>query len=280
MPKTYDAVPLAPNRYREARCGSLRTADIGAQVRLAGWVAAKRDHGGLLFIDLRDPAAPEADLPVPPLEGAALEAAMLEGGGFLQGDHRARVVQLVCHPGGAAFEPLTRLRLESVVSVTGKIVARPPENVNPQLLTGEVEVEVSSLEVLSSADVLPFPVERESDVGEEARLTYRYLDLRRGPLAERLAKRARFCQLVRSHLSGRGFLEVQTPVLTASSPEGPATTSSRAGSTPVSSTLSPRRLNSSSNCWWWAGSNATSRSRPASGTRRHAPTGARVSSTR
>jgi aspartyl-tRNA synthetase len=230
MPKTYDAVSLAPNCYREARCGSLRSADIGAQVRLAGWVAAKRDHGGLLFIDLRDPAGPEADLPVPGLEvpglegagleGAGLEGAGLEAGGFLQGDHRARVVQLVSHPGGVAFETLTRLRLESVVSVTGKIVARPPANVNPQLLTGEVEVEVSGLEVLSSADVLPFPVERDSDVGEEARLTYRYLDLRRGPLAERLAKRARFCQVVRAHLSGQGFLEVQTPVLTASSPEG------------------------------------------------------------
>ncbi len=134
------------------------------------------------------------------------------------------------------------------MSVTGKIVARPPANVNPQLLTGEVEVEVSGLEVLSSADVLPFPVERDSDVGEEARLTYRYLDLRRGPLAERLAKRARFCQVVRAHLSGQGFLEVQTPVLTASSPEGPATTWSRAGSTRVSSTRCPKRLNSSSSC--------------------------------
>ena len=102
----------------------------------------------------------------------------------------------------------------------GRVVARPPATVNPKLLTGEVEVEVGSVEVLSSADVLPFPVERDSDVGEEARLTFRYLDMRRGPLAERLAKRARFCQLVRSHLAGRGFLEVQTPVLTVSSPEG------------------------------------------------------------
>ena len=142
------------------------------------------------------------------------------GSGYLQGDHRARVVQLVCHPGGPAFEPLSRLRLESVVSVSGQVVARPPDTVNPKLLTGEIEVDVGSVEVLSSSEVLPFPVERDTDVGEEARLTYRYLDMRRGPLAERLAKRARFCQLVRSHLSGRGFLEVQTPVLTASSPEG------------------------------------------------------------
>ena len=229
MPETYDASPLAPNRYREIRCGSLRPADIGGQVLLAGWVAAKRDHGGLLFVDLRDPAGPEADLPVPeadlPMPGADLAGpgagdAGLEVGAFLQGDHRARLVQLVCHPGGPAFETLSHLRLESVVSVRGKVVARPPATVNPKLLTGEVEVEVGTVDVLSSADVLPFPVERDSDVGEEARLTYRYLDMRRGPLAERLAKRARFCQLVRSHLAGRGFLEVQTPVLTASSPEG------------------------------------------------------------
>jgi aspartyl-tRNA synthetase len=215
MPETYDATPLVPNRYRAARCGSLRAADIGAQVLLAGWVAAKRDHGGLLFVDLRDPAGPEADLAVPGAGGPAAER-----GGFLQGDHRARVVQLVSHPAAPPFETLSHLRLESAVSVSGKVVARPPDTVNPKLLTGEVEVEVTSVEVLSSADVLPFPVERDSDVGEETRLTYRYLDMRRGPLAERLAKRARFCQLVRSHLSGRGFLEVQTPVLTVSSPEG------------------------------------------------------------
>ena len=217
MPEMHNATPLAVNHYREVRCGSLRSADIGAQVRLAGWVAAKRDHGGLLFIDLRDPVGPEADRPVP---GGGGDAGHGPGRDILLGDHRARVVQLVCHPGGAAFEPLSHLRLESVVSVSGRVVARPPATVNPRLLTGEVEVEVGSVEVLSSSDVLPFPVERDSDVGEEARLTYRYLDMRRGPLAERLAKRARFCQLVRSHLSGRGFLEVQTPVLTASSPEG------------------------------------------------------------
>ncbi len=215
MPETYDAAPLAPNRYRAVRCGSLRAADIGAQVLMAGWMAAKRDHGALLFVDLRDPVGPEADLAVPGAGGSSPEA-----GAFLQGDHRARVVQLVCHPGAVPFETLSHLRLESAVSVSGKVVARPPDTVNPKLLTGEVEVEVTSVEVLSSSDVLPFPVERDSDVGEETRLTYRYLDMRRGPLAERLAKRARFCQLVRSHLSGRGFLEVQTPVLTVSSPEG------------------------------------------------------------
>jgi len=206
------AITLVPNRYRDTQCGSLRPADIGRQVRLAGWVAAKRDHGGLLFIDLRDPGGPDADLPLDEPVGAA--------GPVNRGDHYACMVQLVSHPADQAFEVLSRLRPESVISVTGEVVARPPETVNPKLATGEVEVRLSSVEVLSSAGVLPFPVEQDSEIGEEARLTHRYLDMRRGPLIERLAKRARFCQLVRNHLSGRGFLEVQTPVLTASSPEG------------------------------------------------------------
>jgi aspartyl-tRNA synthetase len=107
-----------------------------------------------------------------------------------------------------------------VVTVTGDVVARPPETVNPKLETGEVEVAVTSVDVLSAAEVLPFPVEKDSEVGEESRLRYRYLDLRRGPLVERLAARAHLAQVVRVHLAERGFLEVQTPVLTASSPEG------------------------------------------------------------
>ena len=182
-----DDPALAPNRYRDHRAGALRAVDAGTMVRLAGWVAAKRDHGGLLFVDLRD------------------------AGG---------TVQLVVHPDDAAYATLEHLRVESVVSVTGEVVARSPETVNPRLATGEVEVRVAEVEVLSSADVLPFPVERDTDVGEEARLRYRYLDMRRGPLLQRLAQRARLAAIVRAHLAGRGFLEVQTPVLTASSPEG------------------------------------------------------------
>ena len=187
-----DSRPLAVNRYRDTRGGSLRIEDVGRTVRLAGWVAAKRDHGGLLFLDLRD-------------------AGGVEPGGL---------VQLVAHPDQDVFETLTQLRLESVIAVAGEVVARPPETVNPKLATGEIEVIVASAEVLSAAEVLPFPVERDTDVGEETRLRYRYLDLRREPLAERLAARARLAQVVRSHLAERGFLEVQTPVLTASSPEG------------------------------------------------------------
>ena len=184
--------PLNVNRYRDTRCAELRADHVGRVVRLAGWIAAKRDHGGLLFVDLRDPTG------------------VVAGG----------LVQLVAHPDQPAFAVLDGLRLESVVSVTGRVVARPAETVNPKLATGEVEVAVEAAEVLSSADILPFPVERDSEVGEENRLRYRYLDLRRGPLADRISRRAQLASLVRAHLSGRGFLEVQTPILTASSPEG------------------------------------------------------------
>jgi len=187
-----DPRPLTPNRYRDLRGGTLRIDDVGRRVRLAGWVAAKRDHGGLLFIDLRDPA----------------------------GVAPAEAVQLVADPALPSFETLSALRLESTISVVGDVVARPPANINPDLGSGEIEVAIQELEVLAAADVLPFPVERDTEVGEESRLRYRYLDLRRGPLIERLARRARLTTLVRNHLSGRGFLEVQTPVLTASSPEG------------------------------------------------------------
>jgi aspartyl-tRNA synthetase len=187
-----DDTPLAVNRYRDHRCGDLRAADAGRSVRLAGWMATKRDHGGLLFVDLRDP------------------------GGLAP----AGIVQLVAHPGEPAFAVLERLRPESVVSVTGTVAARPPENVNHRLATGEVEVRVESVEVLAAADVLPFPVERDAEVGEENRLRFRYLDIRRGPMSERIVRRAALASLVRSHLTARGFLEVQTPILTASSPEG------------------------------------------------------------
>jgi aspartyl-tRNA synthetase len=184
--------PLAVNRYRDHRAGDLRPSDAGTTVRLAGWIAAKRDHGGLLFVDLRD------------------------AGGVAP----AEAVQLVLHPGSPGFDALSELRVESVVSVVGTVVARTPETVNPRIATGEVEVTVDDVEVLSSADVLPFPVDHETEVGEEARLTYRYLDMRRGPLAARLANRAKLANIVRAQLGARGFLEVQTPILTASSPEG------------------------------------------------------------
>ena len=155
-------------------------------------MAAKRDHGGLLFVDLRDPGS------------------VGRPGWFSSWSH----------PGSAAFDTLTGLRVESVVSVSGEVVARTAETVNPRLAPARSRWSCPSVEVLSSADVLPFPVERDTEVGEETRLRYRYLDLRRGPMIDRLQVGAKLAACVRDHLGERGFLEVQTPVLTASSPEG------------------------------------------------------------
>ncbi len=179
--------PLTDNRYRSVRAGQVTEDQVGQRLRLAGWVAAKRDHGGLLFIDLRD------------------------AGG---------VLQLVSHPDRPGFEALSGLRVESVVSVEGVVVARQEKDFNQKLPTGTIEVAVDSVDVLSAADVLPFPIDPAADASEEARLRYRYLDLRRGPVAARLQARARLAQLVRTHMAGRGFLEISTPILTASSPEG------------------------------------------------------------
>ncbi|MDQ1366595.1 MAG: aspartyl-tRNA synthetase [Acidimicrobiaceae bacterium] len=179
--------PLAQNAYRAIRAGEVTEGHVGQRLRLAGWIGAKRDHGGLLFIDLRD------------------------AGG---------VLQLVSHPDRPGFDPLSRLRLESVISVEGEVVARDEKDFNPKLATGTIELAVDSIEVLSVADVLPFPIDPAAEISEEARLRFRYLDLRRGPVVARLQARARLAQLVRTHLAGRGFLEITTPILTASSPEG------------------------------------------------------------
>jgi aspartyl-tRNA synthetase len=176
-----------PNAYRSHHCADIADFPAGEHVRLAGWLAAKRNHGKILFVDLRDASG---------------------------------TVQLVCDADSVTREVLSRLRPESVITVSGVVVERSPETVNPGLLTGKVEVVVASCSVLSSAAALPFPVSKDVDVSEEQRLRYRYLDMRRGPLLERLRTRAHVAQLTREHLLGRGFLEVQTPVLTASSPEG------------------------------------------------------------
>ncbi|MGH9126302.1 MAG: amino acid--tRNA ligase-related protein, partial [Acidimicrobiales bacterium] len=180
-------LPLAERVYRSRRAGEVGAEQIGERLRLAGWVAAKRDHGGLLFVDLRD------------------------AGG---------VMQLVSHPDRPGFDVLSRLRLESVIRVEGEVVAREEKDFNPKLATGIIELDVDRVDVLSTAEVLPFQIDPDADVSDEARLRYRYLDMRRGPMVQRLRARARLAQLVRTHLVSRGFLEVTTPILTASSPEG------------------------------------------------------------
>jgi aspartyl-tRNA synthetase len=173
--------------YRTHTCGALRLADVGGNVRLSGWVHRKRDHGGLLFVDLRD--------------------------------HHG-LTQLVAHPGDPGFEVLERLRAESVVRVDGEVVARSADVVNANLATGEIEVRVRGAETLSEAAELPLPVFGEPDYPEEIRLKYRYLDLRRENLHRNIVLRSKVIDAIRRRMVGAGFTEFQTPVLTASSPEG------------------------------------------------------------
>jgi len=179
------------NDYRDVWAGQIRADRVGTDARLAGWVNRRRDHGGLVFIDLRD---------------------------------RTGVVQLVFDPddAGTAFELGHRLRSEDVISVRGPVVERSPDTVNPEIPTGAWEVRVSDAELLADATTPPFQIEGRggSEAGEEARLRYRYLDLRREQMREAMQLRARLVRAMREHLDGEGFIEVETPVLTRSTPEG------------------------------------------------------------
>jgi aspartyl-tRNA synthetase len=181
---------LQANGYRDAWCGQVLGDRAGAEVRVAGWVHRRRDHGGLIFIDLRD---------------------------------RTGIVQLVFHPedAGGAFELGHKLRPEDVLSASGGVVQRSPETINPDLPTGEVELKVSAAELLADADTPPFQIEGfAGDVGEDARLRHRYLDLRREQMREALVLRHRVTAAMREFLDREGFLDIETPVLTRSTPEG------------------------------------------------------------
>jgi len=168
---------------RSHEAGSLRASDAGEQVRLAGWVARRRDHGGVVFIDLRD------------------------GSG---------IVQVVLRQEDVAHD----LRAEFCVLVTGAVQRRPAGNENPELATGDVEVVATGLEVLSQADALPFPIESGAELNEEVRLRYRYLDIRRPDMAAALKARSKAAYLVNDVMKARGFVNVETPFLTRSTPEG------------------------------------------------------------
>ncbi len=173
--------------YRSHTCGALRASDAGTQTRLSGWIHRKRDHGGLLFIDLRD----HYGLP-----------------------------QLVFDPSSPGFAKVERLRAESVIRIDGKVVARDAATINPNLPTGEVEVYVGDVEVLSEAAELPLPVFGEPEYPEEIRLKNRFLDLRRETLHKNIVLRSKVIHSIRQRMVDQGFLEYQTPILTASSPEG------------------------------------------------------------
>src|SRR3954463_10722482 len=173
--------------YRTHTCGALRAADTGKIVRLSGWIHRKRDHGGLMFVDLRD---------------------------------HYGLTQLVLSPETPGFDTVEHLRAESVIRVDGEVVARSPETVNPNLPTGEVEVRVKEVVVLSAASELPLPVFGEPDYPEDIRLKNRHLDLRRETLHRNIVLRSKVIHSIRNRMIGQGFLEYQTPILTASSPEG------------------------------------------------------------
>jgi len=181
--------PPRPNRYRDAWCGSLTAERANTQARVSGWVHRRRDHGGLIFIDLRD---------------------------------RSGILQLVFHPENApqAHQAAHRLRSEDVVCAAGTVSRREPENVNPALPTGEIELVVEELEVLGDADTPPFPLEEGESVDEALRLRHRALDLRRVEMRDALALRHRVTATMREVLNARDFLEIETPNLTRSTPEG------------------------------------------------------------
>ena len=175
------------NYYRTHKCNELKINDVDTEVYLSGWVNRKRDHGGLLFIDLRD---------------------------------HYGLTQLVFDPDSSAFDLAEKVSAETVIKISGKVVKRDDETVNPNLSTGEIEVYVDSLEVLSEAEELPLPVFGEPDYPEDIRLKYRFLDLRRETLHGNIVLRSKIIQSIRNRMIENDFLEFQTPIMTASSPEG------------------------------------------------------------
>ena len=173
--------------YRSHNCAQLRKSDVGSTVRLSGWIHRKRDHGNLLFVDLRD---------------------------------HYGLTQIVTDVDSEAFKVLEKMRAESVVTITGEVVARAAETVNANLPTGEIEVRARDVSVQSAAQELPMPVFGDAEYPEDIRLRYRFLDLRRERLHNNIVLRSQVISSIRQRMIGQGFTEFQTPILTASSPEG------------------------------------------------------------
>ena len=175
------------HQYRTHNCNDLRSDDIDKEVRLSGWVHRKRDHGGLLFIDLRD---------------------------------HFGLTQLVFDPDSQAFQEAEKVRNESVITINGKVVKRSDDTINESLSTGKVEIYVETLEVIGNSDDIPLPVFGEPDYPEDIRLKYRFLDLRRETLHKNIVLRSDIINFIRNKMIENNFLEIQTPIMTASSPEG------------------------------------------------------------
>src|SRR5271167_1038616 len=179
--------PFPMHAYRTHTCGALRLTDAGRPARLSGWIHRKRDHGQLLFLDLRD---------------------------------HYGITQCVIDVSSPLFSAADALRLESVVTLTGRVAARSADTVNPKLDTGEVELVITEITVQSDAEPLPFPVNTEAEYPEEMRLAYRFLDLRRERMHANIMLRSNVIASIRRRMMEQGFAEFQTPILTASSPEG------------------------------------------------------------
>ncbi|MEQ8585694.1 MAG: aspartate--tRNA ligase [Thalassobaculaceae bacterium] len=175
------------HRYRTHTCSDLRDTHVGETVRLSGWIHRRRDHGQLVFLDLRD---------------------------------HYGITQCVTDVEDPAFQQVEKYRLESVVCITGRVVKRSDETINTKLPTGQIEVRIDDFEVLSAADQVPLQVNSDEDAGEETRLRYRYLDLRRERVHNNIVLRSKIIASIRRRMIEQGFTEFQTPILTASSPEG------------------------------------------------------------
>lgn len=175
------------HKFRTHNCNQLTKKNIGEEVKLSGWIHRKRDHGNLLFIDLRD---------------------------------HYGITQLVITSDDKFLNEATRVRYESVVTITGKVVERSAETANKDIATGEIEVSVLTFNIESEADTLPIQVNLEREFPEDTRLKYRFIDLRREKIHNNIILRSRVISAIRKHMTEQGFLEIQTPILTASSPEG------------------------------------------------------------
>jgi aspartyl-tRNA synthetase len=173
---------------RSEYCGALNATFIDQEVTLCGWVDRRRDHGGVIFIDLRD---------------------------------RDGIVQVVFDPDSADnFALADKVRGEYVLQVTGKVRARAAATVNPNMATGEIEVYGTALKILNEAETIPFPLDSHSTVGEDVRLKYRFIDLRRLEMQKSLRFRSKVTSAIRNYLDSNGFLDIETPILTRATPEG------------------------------------------------------------
>ena len=175
------------NKYRSHNCNELRKSDVGSKVFLSGWINKKRDHGNLLFLDLRD---------------------------------NYGITQCIIEKENSKFDILEKMQLETVIKIEGKVINRSSETINKDIETGEVEVTIEKFEVLGTCKELPMPVFSNQEYAEEIRLKYRFLDLRRKKIHENIILRSKVISFIRSEMNKFGFLEYQTPILTSSSPEG------------------------------------------------------------